>query len=87
MKEEPIIMQPGHIYSITFCASTQLIVRYKSSNEIEHLFFSSIHYWNGHRSYEGNDSCCVMSGIEEIRVATLCEKNTLFQYETEQNIL
>ena len=87
MKEEPITMQPGHIYSITFCASVQLIVRYKSSNEIEHTFFPCIHYWNGHRSDEGNNPYCVKSGIEDIRPATLCEKHTLFQYETEQNIL
>lgn len=81
-KGTTIEMQAGKIYFIRF-SGTEIVGRYKESDNMHHHFFSHLHYWNGFEQYR-TEGYIVLGGIEEIREATQPEKCNLFRHELEK---
>lgn len=86
---EKIQMEQGKIYFISFGSSTQLVVRYKSDDACNYIFYDHLHYWNSFETFHKRDNVnyCVKNGIEEIREATLPEKHALIKFELEHNCI
>lgn len=78
-----VSMQNGKMYYIAF-NGVKLIVRYSTTADRAHHFFSHLHYWEGFERYH-TEGHCVISGIEEIREATPAEKHNLFRHEVAKN--
>ena len=84
-----IEMEQGKIYFISFGSSTQLVVRYKSDDVCNYIFYDHLHYWNSFETFHKREGVnyCVKNGIEEMREATLPEKHALIKFELEYNCI
>ena len=82
-------MVQGKIYFISFGPNTQLVVRFKETDAVNHKFYDHLHYWNSFETFHDRSArnYCVLSGIEELREATLPEKHALIKFELENNCI
>jgi|GEM_PF-2627136 len=86
---QPSELEQGKIYFISFGSQTQLVVRFKELETTQLIFFDSLHYWNSFENFysRSDRNYCILSGIEELREATLPEKHALLKFELENNCI
>lgn len=80
-------LEQGKIYYLDYGNNTQIVGRYKESDEENHFFYDHIYIYSGIEHFMKITSHCVKAGIENIRIATKTEKNRLIYKEIENDCI
>ena len=86
-EKEKLVLEQGKIYYLDYGNNTQIIGRYKYTDNCQHNFYDLLHYFNGYESFRHTNQYCVTDGIETIRRASKSEIHNLVKHEIEHGCI